>query len=737
MKKFLLKGLCAVAALVCASGALAINNNNVYAETPSTTMTTVKDDFRSIGIGDSAAIEKVGISASGDKTHGAIPAPEWGSPAQISEEAYLLYELSNGETPFSEFFVSINSQLWNQNSDIAHAENSVCVYIGESKETLELVRQYTAADAPNKIVDDTLDLSEYAVGKTTVYVKVELNQSAVSCESDACANGLHKGCGQTVATPDGFIDIWHYGIKLYEVSISAIEPFKDKEQPIPNDFKSEFPNEIMVDAEYTFPEIVFTDNVDGVVDYYMTMTDPYNISTELGVNATGFFAEYEGLYTFEIRAQDEMGNKYTDKFSLTCVLGRGMPVIYHENVPEKNGRQGIKYTIEPLCYDETAGYTVDIYALDPDGKRVEIVDGGFVPEKVGEYRVVYAATNEVGTTKLLARVYVKYYVGEGNVLEMIHQKENWNGAVKEEEDGLLISGLAYSDLPFSLEEGIKLTFTLPTESDSWVGLFFTRTAGYGLYNFEKETYALLNAAPGLYMLIYKQADGYYCNIDYVGLSGVAMEVVNHAACGTGPDLTVALTKGTEDTIQFFINGVKNENYELNYNVKASVCADNEMFTYLGFGNITHSGALLKSADICDSKAPEIQFENALPETADVGETLNMPVISAMDAHDGEVEYAMKFYSPDGKEVEFIDGKVILSQEGVWYCLVKAEDLSGNKASVVYEIKVGNTEKSTYFEIPSAKSGCGSVINGSVFAAVALLSGAMLVCGKRTKKEDDE
>ena len=96
MKKFLLKGLCAVAALVCASGALAINNNNVYAETPSTTMTTVKDDFRSIGIGDSAAIEKVGISASGDKTHGAIPAPEWGSPAQISEEAYLLYELSNG-----------------------------------------------------------------------------------------------------------------------------------------------------------------------------------------------------------------------------------------------------------------------------------------------------------------------------------------------------------------------------------------------------------------------------------------------------------------------------------------------------------------------------------------------------------------------------------------------------------------------------------------------------------------
>lgn len=737
MKKFLLKGLCAIAALVCIGSAVAINANHAYAETVSTVMTAVKDDFRTIGIGDSAAIEKVGVSASGDKTHGAIPAPEWGSPARISEEAYLLYELSNGETAFSQFFVSLNAQLWNQNSDIAHAENSVCVYIGENKETLELVKQYTAADAPNKIVEDTLDLSEYAAGKATVYVKVELNQSAVTCESEACANGSHRGCGQTVASPDGFIDIWHYGVKLYEVSFSAVEPFKDKEQPIPNDFKAGFPNEIMVDSQFTFPEIVFTDNVDGIVDYYITMTDPYNISTELGANATGFFAEYEGLYTFEISAQDEMGNKYTDKFSLTCVLGRGMPVIYHENVPEKNGRQGVKYTVEPLCYDETAGYTLDIYALDPDGKRVEIVDGGFVPEKVGEYRVVYTATNEVGTTKLLARVYVKYYVGDGNVLEMIHEKEYWNGAVKEEENGLLISGLAYSNLPFSLEEGIKLTFTLPTEPDSWVGLFFTRTAGYGLYNFEKENYALLNAAPGLYMLIYKQPDAYYCNIDYVGLSGIAMEVVNHASCGTGPDLTVSLTKGADDTIQFFINGIKNENYELNYNVKASVCADNEMFTYLGFGNITRSGAVLKSVDICDSKPPVIQFENALPETAALDTTLSMPVISAVDVHDGEMEYTMKFYSPDGKAVEFVDGKVLLSQEGIWYCLVKAEDLSGNKASVVYEIKVGNTEKSTYFEIPSEQNGCGSVISGGVFTLFGMLGAVVLLGNKRTKKNNYE
>lgn len=740
MKKIILTGICALAALITLGGA-SVPKEKAYAETQTSTQaaTLAKDDFRKIGIGETAAIRTAGISASGDKTHGAIPANEWASPVLIAEESYLIYELGDGVAVLTELYMTLDAQLWNQANDIAHAENAIDVYVGSSADdATELVRKYTAVDTSNRMIEDTLDLSEYAAGKSKLYVKVELEQSAVTCEQDTCSKGSHK-CGKTVATPDGYIDIWHFGVKLYEISFLSSEPVVDREQPIPNDFKSQLPIEVPISAQYTFPEIVFTDNVDGIVDYYLTMTDPYNVSTELGANAKGFFAEYEGIYTFEIWAQDVMGNKYTDKFSLTCVLPKGLPVIYHENVPEKNGRQGVKYTIEPLCYDEEEVDEVDIYVLDPNGKRAEIEDGGFVPEKVGEYRVIYTATNEAGTSKLMARVYVKYNVGDGNVLEMIKDENYWEGAAKASEDGVTVSGSAYSPLPLSLEEGINLTITLPTEADSWMGLYFTRSAGYGFYNFEKENYALLDAAPGLYMLVYKQTDGYYCNIDYVGLTKTAMEVVNHYSCGTGPELTIAFTKGNDDTIDFYINGTKNENYELNYNVKASVCVDNEMFTYLGFGNFTKDGATIKSVDICDNDPPVLSLSGELPTTAAIGSVFTMPAISATDAHDGEVACTVKFYRPDGKTAELSDGSVTLSQEGIWYCLVKAKDVTGNQSSVIYEIKVGNTEKKTYFQLPSASGASlegwaiGLIVVGSVCVAAGGAAAVWFVFKKRSKR----
>lgn len=737
MKKIFLTVMCVAMLLISFVGAFSVMP---IASAESTTVVTfAKDNFRNIGIGESAAIKIVGISASGDKTHGAIPADEWGSPVKIANESYLIYQVGDGADNLTKLYMTLNAQLWNQDNDIAHAENAIKVYVGSSVDgDMQLVSEYTFADASNKLIDDTLNLSENATGKSKVYVKVEVVQSKTDCGSESCSNGSHK-CGNTVATPDGYIDIWHFGIKLYEIAFLSDEPSVDKEQPIPNDFKSLLPAEVNVSKAYAFPEIVFTDNVDGVVDYYITMTDPYNVSTELGANAKEFFPEYEGIYVFEIWAQDAMGNKYTDKFSLTCVLPNGAPVIYHENIPEKNGRLGVKYVIEPLCYDESEVDTLDIYALDPDGKRIEINDGGFVPEKVGEYRVMYTATNEVGTSKLMARVYVKYNIGDGNAVEMVQDAANWQGSAKASDNGVYISGLAYSPIPLSIEEGINLTITLPTQAESWVGIYFTRTAGYGLYYFEKETYSIANAAPGLYILIYKQTSGYYCNIDYVGLTRSAMEVVNHFSCGTGPDVNIAFVKGSDDTIEFYVNGTKNENYELNYSVKASVCADNEMFTYLGFGNITKDGVTVKGVDICDNEPPQVSLSNDFPDKLDLGSVLKMPVISANDSHDGEVECVVKLYSPDGKTVSLSDGSVTLSQEGVWYCLVNAQDFSGNRSYVIYEINVGNTDKTTYFDYPD-NSIAGWQIALIAVGSLCVVAGAVtagLFLFKKKRKDSGE
>lgn len=737
MKKIFLMGMCAVMALVSFVGAFGIIGG-AAAETQ-TAVTLAKDDFKKIGIGDSAAVQTVGISASGDSTHGAIPSDTWGSPVKIANESYLIYELGDGTENLTKLYMTLDAKIWSQNDDIAYAENAINIYAGSSIDgDMQLVRKYTVADTPNMLIDDTLNLSESVAGKSKVYVKVEVVQSKTTCGGENCSNGSHK-CGNTVASPDGYIDIWHFGVKLYEIVFLSDEPSVDKEQPIPNDFKDKLPAEVNVSKQYTFPEIIFTDNVDGKVDYYITMTDPYNVSTELEKNAKGFFPEYEGIYIFEIWSQDAAGNKYTDKFSLTCVISKGLPIIYHENVPEKNGRLGVKYVIEPLCYDENEVDTVDIYALDPDGKRIEIQDGGFVPEKVGEYRVMYTATNAAGTSKLMARVYVKYNIGDGNAHEMIQDADNWQGSATSSEGGVSISGLAYSPIPLSIEEGINLTFTLPTQSDSWVGIYFTRTAGYGLYYFNEKDYAAANAAAGLYILIYKQEDGYYCDIFYVGLTKSAMEVVNHFSCGTGPDVTISFVKSGDDTIELYVNGTKNENYELNYSVKASVCADNEMFTYLGFGNFNKDGITVKKVDICDNEPPKVSLSKQFPEKLALGSVLSMPVISANDAHDGEVECTVKMYSPDGKAVTISEGSVTLSQEGVWYCMVNAQDFTGNRSYVIYEINVGNTEKTTYLDYPD-NSIAGWQIALIVVGSVCVVAGGVtagVFLFKKKRKDNGE
>ncbi|MBQ9480696.1 MAG: hypothetical protein IJU84_00865 [Clostridia bacterium] len=736
MKKLLL----IIGAFVCAAffsiGAASVRALAAY----SAEDVILEDDFRKIGMGDTSAVISKGFSASGDKTHGAIPADEWGSPTAIADESYLIYRLGDGAVQMNNLYLSIEAQLWNQNNETANFENAIEVSVGYDGENFDLAKRYTCADAPARTFVDTLDLSVYAEGKTEVFVKVEAKQSKVDCGTENCANGRHK-CGLTVATPDGKIDIWHFGIKLFDVCFLSSLPVFDDEQPLPNDFKSKIPAEVYTSAYYTFPEIVFTDNVDGVVDYHITMTDPYNVTEELPVNATGFFVDYEGIYTFEISASDAKGNVYTDKFSITCVLGVGMPVIYFNNIPEKNGRQGVRYETEPLVYDENDVDTLNIYAVDPLGDRVEIEGGGFVPEHIGEYRVMYEAANDAGVTKLLVRVYVKYDVGEGkNVMEMLGDAANWQANASNSPDGVVVSGQTYSVLPLPLSEGIKVTMSLPQAVNSWAGLYFTRAPGFNKYNLDdKEAYKTDDAAPGLYILIYRQTDAYYCNIDYVGLSKTAMEVVNHYNCGAGPALTFALIEEQGDCVSLFINGEKNQNYELNHSVKASVISDNENFVYLGLGNFTGGGATLRSFDVIDSVAPVIAMAAELPVSFSVGDELTLPAITARDSHDGDVGYTLRLFDSEGRIVDE-KGRITLEKEGIWYCIVKAEDLSGNASTVIYEINVGNVEKSRAIErqTPIENDGKKGLVTALIISAsgvcVSAAAVAVILSIRKRKKQ---
>ena len=691
------------------------------------------DDFTTMEASEFGAYRIVGVSTNKDKTHGAIPADEWGSPVRVADESYLIYKIT-GDDEIGELFLALKANLWNQNDETAHEENAVKIYVGANDSEFTLIRTYSFNDAPNRDLSATLDLTEAVAGLYTAYVKIELVQSKVHCGKSECTNGRHaNSCGKTIATSDGKIDIWHFGIKLYSVRFYGEETVIDNEQPVPNDFKSRIPNSVPTSEFYTFPEIIFTDNVDDAVDYNITMTDPYNIETELTLNATGFFAEYEGIYTFEIRASDKSGNTYVDKFAVNCALKEGLPNIGFENIPVKNGRQGVKYTFEPLLYLPEEVDTLEIYAVDPDGELVETVDGGFIPEKIGEYRIKYEATNSYGTSKVLVRVYVKYNADGGNVYEMAKDAANWLGKATANEKGIYISGETYSQLPFDIKSGIKITFTPPPEMNSWAGLYFTRTAGfYRYYLDDKSEYRTNGCAPGLYVLIYRQSDAYYCNVDYVGLSKMSMEVLNHYNCGNGPEITFALTKAEdEDNIRFYINGLKNENYELNYSVNASVCADNEDFCYIGFGNFSASGITLKSIDILDSAAPIISLSAPIPEKFDVGDKYVLPAITAIDAHDGETSYSVRLFSPDGKSVSHI-GEIVLDKEGVWYCLVRAKDASGNASTEIYALNVGNVSK---IRIAENNGGCSSSANGGIFAVGITLSATVMFLIIKRKRPD--
>ncbi len=699
----------------------------------------IKDEFDVNSVSSSHAVKINGIAGDGNATHAAVPADEWGDPVKISEDAYLIYEIGNGTYDLTGLFLTLDGKVWGQNDDTAYAENKINVYIGNEIDSVNTLCYTKSAYGSTDRFEDEINLSEYVIGSKHAFLKIELVQSLSNCGVEGCKNGKHTcGSNATIATYDGYCNLHYIGTRIFKVQIQSNAPEKDLTQPVPNDFKYQLPEEIFAMDVYQFPKIEFTDNVDGITDYKLSYVDPYNNQYTLPLNATEFTPEFEGIYTFQIESSDASLNVYTDKFSLNAVIKPGNPIIYFENVPEKNGRVGNVYNIEQLKHSDKELYETEIVVKDPSGKNVETNGISFIPEMVGEYTILYSAKNDKGITKLFARVFVKYNTNGENPYDIAYDKTHWKGNIELlEEGGMQINGRCYSYLPFSLEEGIKLDLTLSKETGAWLGLYFTRTSHYGNYYFEDKQYIQNNVLPGLYILIYMDNDGmYYCNIDYMGLSGGRMVVANHSYCGgDNNEVTISIKKNdSSDAISFYVNGKRNENYELNNSVLASVISDNEGFTYVGFGNLLHGTPTLRKIDICDSKAPNIVINGTLPETAELNTTIDFPTISAIDEHDGEMPYTMNLYSPDGKNIDLSNKKVILDKEGIYYFVVSTKDLSNNEKYSIMEIKVGNTNKEKTFikEVVESK-GCKSTLSLSL-TSILLLSVPGIAFLKRKKNE---
>ncbi len=673
------------------------------------------------------------ISGDGSKDHGAVPSSSWGDPVLISDNSYLIYTLGDESRLLNGLHIDITLKNWNQNNEIVAQENKINFYVSENIENFNNCIYSISARENIKFVEE-IDLSNYVRSLKKAYLKIELVQSKVNCKNDNCKNGVHScGTSETIATPDNYINLHYLGIKIFKIAINENEPLKDGKKPTPNDFKYHLPEEIYAMKEYVFPEIKFTDNVDENIDYYLTCQDPYNNTIDLGKNAKSFIPDYEGIYTFEIKASDMANNTYTDKFSLAAVIAPNMPIIYWNTIPEKNGRVGENYFIQPLSYPDGSKYELKTSVVDPEGNEVKINNHLFKPTIVGEHKIYYSATNEYGTSKLFSRVYVKYNTHGQDPYTLTKDMSHYKGAISMVDDNIVVSGNSYCMLPFSLEEGIQLNVELSTLKGAWLGINFTRYACFSQYYFDEQDYIKNSSAPGLYVLIYKDNDGmYYCNIDYKPLSGGRMVVANHSyAGGNNNNLTLSLRKKENtDNIVFIVNGQINKNYELNNSVLASTISDNEGFIYLGFSNIVSGPVSIKKIDICDTDAPEIIIDGTINNSYTLNSEFIIPSIKAIDAHDGKVNVKTNLYAPNGKEIDLNLEKVTFDVEGIYYLIVSCKDLSNNENNKIYEIKVGNTNKEIFFKKDKAtKKGCkgsGSNVSTIIFL-VSILT--ILIVGK--------
>ena len=199
LSAFLLSTLCFQVALANTSYV------NLHAEDEATII--IEDDFTSIKLDNSKAIEKVGVSNDGNE-HGLVPGT-WGANVTIADESYLIYKLiANENKEFNTLKLDINAKIWNQNDGTAHEVNAIKVFVSEDNVTFNEVKKIgqQGGDFTNL---EQIDLSSYANNKKSLYVKIQLIQ--------------------TKATGD-LQDLWMLGVKVGKVKFTSTE--KEIDTPI-------------------------------------------------------------------------------------------------------------------------------------------------------------------------------------------------------------------------------------------------------------------------------------------------------------------------------------------------------------------------------------------------------------------------------------------------------------------------------------------------------------------------
>lgn len=187
---------------------------------------TLSSDFTANKLDACNVYETVGVASDGNE-HGLITAESWGGWVKIPTESYVVYKLSADKgKAFDSLTMDISAKLWNQNDGDSHNNNKINVYLSaDGTNWTDAVATVGCGD----VTDAALNVSDFALpyiaeaSYKTVYVKIGMVQNIKACGVHMLANSdeHHGTCGSGCTTADGYMELWHLGVKLYSVAFEG------------------------------------------------------------------------------------------------------------------------------------------------------------------------------------------------------------------------------------------------------------------------------------------------------------------------------------------------------------------------------------------------------------------------------------------------------------------------------------------------------------------------------------
>ena len=168
--------------------------------------------------------------------------------------------------------------------------------------------------------------------------------------------------------------------------------------------ESKAPNALL-GTEYTiFPctaKDFFDYNVqiDTTVSYENTFT---GVKTDVMVKDGKFITDKLGKYTICYTATDYTGNQSSQEYSFECIASAekivitGIPAPFTVKALEKIDLPALSSI---RAFGGNGSLKISVAVTDPDGEDVALDGDAFIPHKIGEYKVVYTATDYYGVSE--------------------------------------------------------------------------------------------------------------------------------------------------------------------------------------------------------------------------------------------------------------------------------------------------------------------------------------------------